>query len=65
VLQNPLFGGYAAIESYLPSQPISIALAVTFKASSFDADGNYSKYWNTLYGEIGKVLAPDNPPVTG
>ena len=63
ILQNPLFGGYAAIESYLPSKRISIALAVTFKASSFDSQGNYSKYWTTLYAKIGAVLAPHDPPL--
>jgi hypothetical protein len=64
ILQNPLFGGYAAIESYLPSQRISIALATTFDASSFDSQGNYSNYWTTLYAKIGAVLAPHDPPVT-
>ncbi len=64
ILQNPLFGGYAAIESYLPAKRISIALAMTFKASSFDSQGNYSSYWSTLYAKIGKVMAPRDAPVT-
>jgi len=64
ILQNPLFAGYAAIESYLPSKRISVALAVTFDASSFDSQGNYSSYWNKLYIKIGTVLAPHDPPVT-
>ncbi len=64
ILQNPLFGGYAAIESYLPSKRISIALAMTFKASSFDSQGAYSNYWTALYAKIGKVLAPHDAPVT-
>jgi CubicO group peptidase (beta-lactamase class C family) len=63
VLQNPLFGGYGAIESYLASQRISIAIAVTFKASAYDADGNPTSYWNTLYAKIGKILAPRNAPI--
>ena len=64
ILQNPLFRGYAALESYLPSQRISIALAVTFKASSFDSEGNYSNYWSSkLYAQIGRVLAPQDPPL--
>jgi CubicO group peptidase (beta-lactamase class C family) len=62
ILQNPLFGGYAAIESYLPAKRISIALATTFDASSFGAQGQYSKYWTTLYVRIGRILAPGNPP---
>jgi CubicO group peptidase (beta-lactamase class C family) len=65
ILQNPLFGGYAAIESYLPSKRISIALAVTFKASTYDYKGNPSSYWTTtLYAKIGKILAPSDPPIT-
>ena len=65
LLQNPLFGGYAAIESYLPSKRISIAMAVTFKPSSFDAEGNYSSYWSSnLYVRIASILAPHDRPVT-
>ncbi|MGO9820345.1 MAG: serine hydrolase domain-containing protein [Solirubrobacteraceae bacterium] len=63
ILQNPLFGGYGAIESYLPSQRVSIAMAVTFKASAFDAEGNPTSYWQTLYAKIGQVLAPHNAPI--
>ena len=65
ILQNPTFHGYAGIESYLPSRRISIALAVTFKPSSFDDQGTPSSYWtSTLYTRIGKLLAPNDPPVT-
>jgi hypothetical protein len=64
ILQNPLFGGYATIESYLPSRRISIALATTFDESSFDAEGNYAKYWTTLYVLLGRVAAPERPPLT-
>jgi CubicO group peptidase (beta-lactamase class C family) len=65
ILQNPLFSGYAAIESYLPSQRISIALAVTFKPSSYDYQGNPSSYWSHgLYTKVGRILAPRNPPIT-
>ncbi len=65
ILQNPMFAGYAGIESYLPSRRISIALAITFKASSYDYQGNPSSYWSTtLYPQIGRILAPHDPPVT-
>jgi CubicO group peptidase (beta-lactamase class C family) len=65
ILQNPMFGGYAGIESYLPSKRISIALAITFKPTSYDYQGNPSSYWSTtLYTQIGRVLAPHDPPVT-
>jgi CubicO group peptidase (beta-lactamase class C family) len=58
ILQNPLF------ESYLPSKRISVALAVTFDASSYDSEGNPSSYWNKLYIKIGTVLAPRDAPVS-
>jgi CubicO group peptidase (beta-lactamase class C family) len=65
ILQNPMFGGYAGIESFLPSKRISIALAITFKPSSYDGQGNASSYWSTtLYTQIGRLLAPHDPPVT-
>jgi CubicO group peptidase (beta-lactamase class C family) len=64
ILQNPLFGGYAAIESYAPAARVSIALAVTFQAGAYNAEGNPSGYWTTgLYTQIGKLLAPNDPPV--
>jgi hypothetical protein len=63
ILQNPLFAGYAAIESYLPPQRISIAIATTFKASAYDSQGNPTPYWTTLYTKIEKILAPRNPPL--
>lgn len=63
ILQNPLFGGYAAIESYLPAKRISIAIAVTFKPSTYDYAGEPSGYWTKLYIKIGKLVAPDDPPV--
>ncbi len=62
ILQNPLFGGYAAIESYLPSKRISIAIATTFKPTAYDAKGNPSPYWQILWAKIGKVLAGRDAP---
>ena len=62
LLQNPLFAGEAAIESYLPSQRISIAIVTTFKPTAYDADGNPGPYWQVLWGKIGKVLAPRDAP---
>ena len=62
LLQNPLFAGEAAIESYLPSRRISIAIAMTFKPTAYDAKGNPSPYWQILWAKIGKVLAPRDAP---
>ncbi len=63
ILQNPGFGGSAAIEAYLPSKRISIAIAETFKASAYDYAGNLNPSWTKLYVKIGKIVAPQDPPV--
>jgi hypothetical protein len=47
------------------SKRISIALAVTFKPSSYDYQtAAAGGYWTTgLYYQLGKILAPHNPPL--
>jgi CubicO group peptidase (beta-lactamase class C family) len=62
LLQNPLLGGYAAIEAYLPSKKIAIAVAVTFAPEAFGSEGNYSNSGDTLFRSIGTYMAPDDPP---
>jgi CubicO group peptidase (beta-lactamase class C family) len=62
LVQNPLFGGYGAIEGYLPSQKIAIAAAVTFAPEAFDDQGNYSNGADPLFRKIAAELAPDDAP---
>lgn len=62
LLQNPMFGGYAATMAYLPDQKIAIAVAATFAPDAFDAEGNYPNAAEALFRDIGAVLAPDDPP---
>lgn len=67
ILQNPLFGGYGALEAYLPSEKIAIAVVTTYGEESFDEEGNY-KYGNVsqkLFAAIGAYLSPDEPPLIG
>jgi CubicO group peptidase (beta-lactamase class C family) len=64
ILQNPGFGGYSAVEAYLPAKRISIAIATTYGAGSFDAAGNGSNWASPLYSQIGAILAPSDPPPT-
>lgn len=64
VLQNPLFGGYGAVEAYNPGKKISIAVVTTFRNGSFDARGDITNYAATLYSQLGALLAPDDPPPT-
>jgi CubicO group peptidase (beta-lactamase class C family) len=58
ILQNPLFGGYGAVEAYLPSQNIAVAVAVTFDEQSFDAKGEYlhGQAATTIFREIASYL---------
>src|SRR5437660_6234904 len=62
LLQNPLLGGLGAIEAYLPSKKIAIAVAVTFAPEAFDSQGNYSNSSDTLFRSIGAYMAPDDAP---
>lgn len=64
LLQNPLFGGYGAVEAYLPSKKFAIAVATTYAEESFDDEGNY-KYGNVsqqIFAAIGALLAPEAAP---
>ncbi len=65
LVQNPLFAGYGSIEAYLPARHISIAVATTYSAGSFDAEGNAPNYATPLYSQIGALLAPRYRPPTG
>jgi len=62
ILQNPLLGGLGAIEAYIPSKKIAIAVAVTFAPEAFDSQGNYANSGDTLFRSIGAYMAPDNAP---
>jgi hypothetical protein len=55
---EPAVRWLGAIESYLPSKPISLALAYTLDEDGFDSEGTYTSYPTTLYGQIGAVIAP-------
>src|SRR5215471_5390499 len=62
LLQNPLLGGYGAVEAYLPSKKIAIAVAVTFTPEAFDSQGNYANSSDTVFRLIGAYVARDDAP---
>ncbi len=62
--QNPLFYGYAAVNGYLPSEKIAIAVAVTYKPEAFNDEGLYSNGGDALFRKIGAYLAPNDAPPT-
>ena len=67
ILQNPLFGGYGAIEAVLPSDKIAIAVSTTFSEKGFGDDGAYlhSRASWTIFAQIAALLAPDKAPAVG
>ena len=62
LLQNPMFAGYSAVEAYLPSQRIAVAVAVTYAPEAFDDQGNYSNQADILFRKIGAEVAPNDAP---
>lgn len=68
LLQNPLFYGYGAVEAYLPSQKIAIAVAATYGEQAFDENGNYKDgnvAGQKIFRQIGAYITPgtnDDPP---
>ena len=65
LLQDPLFSGESAVEAYLPSQKIGIAVAVTYEPEAFDGTtGAYENVADQLWRQIGIQLAPTDPPPT-
>ncbi|MEU6659063.1 serine hydrolase domain-containing protein [Streptomyces sp. NPDC046821] len=56
VLQNPSFSGYAAIQAYLPSKRLAIAVSTTETATT--PGGNTAE---VVAQRISKALVPDNP----
>jgi len=62
LLQNPLLGGYSAVEAYLPSKKIAITVAVTFAPEAFDSQGNYSNSSDKSVPIDRAYVAPDDAP---
>jgi hypothetical protein len=51
-----------AVEGYLPSRKIAIAVAVTYDQDAFDASGDYTNEADTLFRRIGAEMAADDAP---
>jgi CubicO group peptidase (beta-lactamase class C family) len=62
LLQNPMFSGYTAVEAYLPSQRIAVAVVVTYAPEAFNDQGNYSNQADILFRKIGAEVAPNDAP---
>jgi CubicO group peptidase (beta-lactamase class C family) len=62
LLQNPMLAGQSAVEGYLPSRKIAIAVAVTYRPDAFDDQGNYRNEAETLLQKLGGELAPNDAP---
>lgn len=62
LFQNPMFGGYAAVMSYLPDEKISVSVATTLTSNGFDAAGVAPNTATELFREIAAIVAPNNQP---
>jgi CubicO group peptidase (beta-lactamase class C family) len=64
LLQIPLFGGYGAVEAYLPGEKIAVAVATTYTRASFDDQGNYlhGNASQVIFKSIADYLAPGSRP---
>lgn len=62
LLQNPLLSGFSAVEAYLPSQKIAIAVSATFSPEAFGPQGDYPNSADTIFRLIGQNLAPNDAP---
>jgi hypothetical protein len=63
LLQDPLFSGESAVEAYLPSQKVAIAVAVTYDPEAFDSTtGAYNNVADQLWRQIALQVAPSDPP---
>ena len=64
IFQNPLFCGYAAVNAYLPSKKIAIAVTTTWASEAWAPDSPAIQNGSdVLWRKIGAVLAtPDNAP---
>lgn len=62
LMQNPMFAGTAAVEAYLPSQKMAIAVAVTYAPEAFDAKGDYKNQADILFRKIAAQVAPNDAP---
>jgi CubicO group peptidase (beta-lactamase class C family) len=62
MLQNPLLSGYSAVEAYLPSQEVAIAVANTFEPAAFDCNGVYDNSADRVFRLIADYLTPEEAP---
>jgi len=64
IKQNPVLSGYAAVEAYLPSKKIAIAVANTFSEAYYSDPNAASNPANVLFQAIAEELAPNDAPPT-
>lgn len=62
IKQNPVLTGYAAVEAYLPSKKIAIAVTNTFSQEYYEDPNTASNPANVLFEAIAAELAPNDAP---
>ena len=67
IKQNPVLTGYAAVEAYLPSKKIAIAVVNTYAQAYFQDSNNpnlASNPSNVVFERIAAQIAPNDAPPT-
>ena len=62
IAAQPLFAGLGSVAAYLPSKRISIAVTVAMSEGAFNSDGVPVNYHIELFKQLGRILAPTDPP---
>lgn len=62
ITQTMNFAGQGATSGYLPSEKLTISVAVTYLPTAFDRDGVYANSSALIFGEFGDALAPGTLP---
>ena len=62
VAAQPLFGGLGSVAAYLPGRRVAITIVTAMGERNFDETGSVNNFSRPLFVEIGKILAPHDPP---
>ncbi len=62
VAENKSYAGTGGTWGYLPSKRVTIGVHTTYKQGAFDPTGGVKDASKTVFGSIGALLAPSDPP---
>lgn len=62
IAAQPLFAGLGSVAGYLPGRRVAITIVTAMGERNFDETGSVNNFSRPLFVEIGKILAPHDPP---